>query len=168
MKYFAWIYLGASLLLGITSLARADVITDWNQQAVNAGYAAQVTPGVSARNIAMVHIAIFEAVNSIEPRYTPYRKRFSVDPNASHEAAAAAAAHNVLVRAYPEQTKEFDKTLEATLAAVPDGPPKTEGRGSANRRHARYLTNVGAMARTPPTAIAHLPLRGNTFPPIFQ
>jgi hypothetical protein len=127
MKYFAWIYLGASLWFGITSMARADVITDWNQQAVNAGYAAQVTPGVSARNIAMVHIAIFEAVNSIEPRYTPYRKRFSVDPNASHEAAAAAAAHHILVRAYPEQTKEFDKTLEAALAAVPDGPPKTEG-----------------------------------------
>ena len=75
----------------------------------------------------MVHIAIFEAFNSIEPRYTPYRARLTTEASASREAAAAAAAHHILVRAYPEQTKEFDKALEASLAAVPDGPPKTDG-----------------------------------------
>ncbi len=127
MKYLAWIILVASLLLGSISLARADVITDWNEKAVSAGYAARVTPGMSSRNIAMVHIAMFEAVNSIEPRYTPYRTRFSVEPDVSREAAAAVAAHHVLVLAYPEQAKDFDKALETSLAAVADGSPKAEG-----------------------------------------
>jgi hypothetical protein len=94
---------------------------------VSAGYAARVTPGVSARNIAMVHIAIFEAINSIEPRYTPYRMRLTTEPGTSRDAAAAVAAHYVLARVYPNQAKEMDKALEASLAAVPDGPPKTEG-----------------------------------------
>jgi hypothetical protein len=108
-------------------LAGADVITDWNEKAVNAGYAAQVTPGVSARNIAMMHIAMFEALNSIEPRYTSYRTRLSAEPGTSRDAAAAVAAHYILARAYPDQAKEFDKALEASLAAVPEGSAKTEG-----------------------------------------
>ena len=76
MKYLACIILVALLLLGSISLARGDVIIDWNEKAVAAGYASRVTPGMSSRNIAMVHIAMFEALNSIEPRYTPYRTRF--------------------------------------------------------------------------------------------
>jgi hypothetical protein len=127
MKYRAYTILAVSLLLGLPMLAGADVITDWNEKAVNAGYAAQVTPGVSARNIAMMHIAMFEALNSIEPRYTPYRTRPSAEPGTSRDAAAAVAAHYILARAYPDQAKEFDKALEASLAAVPEGSAKTEG-----------------------------------------
>lgn len=126
MKYFAATIIVASLLFRLTGLATADVIADWNEKAVSAGYTARVNPSLSSRTIAMVHIAMFEAINSIEFRYTPYRTRFSTEPNASLEAAAACAAHYVLVRAYPEQTKEFDKALEASLTTVPDGSPKTE------------------------------------------
>jgi hypothetical protein len=127
MKYRAYTILAVSLLLGLTGLARADVITDWNEKAVAAGYTAGVTPGISARNIAMAHIAMFEALNSIEQRYTPYRTRFQTEPNASRDAAAAVAAHYILARAYPDQAKEFDKALEASLVAVPEGLAKTEG-----------------------------------------
>ena len=108
-------------------LAYADVITDWNERAVSAGYTARITPGASARNIAMVHLAMFEALNSIEPRYTPYRTRLATESSASREAAGASAAHYLMVRLYPDQAKEMDKALETSLAAVPDGPPKTEG-----------------------------------------
>ena len=127
MKYLARITLIASLLIGSSGSVSADVLTDWNEKAVTAGYAARATPGANARNIAMVHIAIFEALNSIEPRYTPYRARLSAEPSASREAAAAAAAHNILVRVYPDQAKEFDKILEGSLAAIPEGQPKTDG-----------------------------------------
>ena len=127
MKCLAFTILVASLLFGLTSVTCADVITDWNERAVTAGYTARVTPGVSARNIAMVHLAMFEALNSIEPRYTPYRTRLATESSASREAAAASAAHYLMVRLYPDQAKEMDKALEASLAAVPDGPPKTEG-----------------------------------------
>ena len=117
----------ASLLFAFTRPATADVITDWNQRAVSAGYTARVSPTVSARNIAIIHIAMFEALNSIEPRYTPYRARLPVEPGASRETAAAAAAHYILVRAYPDQAKDYNKAFQASLAAVADGPPKTEG-----------------------------------------
>ena len=127
MKVVAFVTLIASFLLGISSLTTADVIIDWNERAVAAGYTARVTPGASARNIAMVHIAMFEALNSIEPRYTPYRKQLTVAPGASRDAAAAAAAHHILVREYPDQAKEFDKALEAALAAVTDEQAKVEG-----------------------------------------
>jgi hypothetical protein len=127
MKYSMWKTLTVALAFGLAGSARADVLTDWNEKAVSAGYAARVTPGANARNIAMVHIAIFEAINSIEPRYTPYRARLSAEPSASREAAAAAAAHHILARVYPELAKEFDKMLEGSLAAIPEGQPKTDG-----------------------------------------
>jgi hypothetical protein len=127
MKKLAFTILIASLLFGLISAARADVIIDWNEIAVTAGYTARISPGVSARNIAMLHIAMFEALNSIEPRYTSYRTRLSAEPGTSRDAAAATAAHYILVHAYSEQAKELDKVLEASLAVVTDEKAKTEG-----------------------------------------
>lgn len=127
MKGLALVMFAVALLFGFSRLSSADVVTDWNERAVTAGYAAAVTPGVSARNLAMVHIAVFEALNSIEPRYTPYRQRISAEPGASHEAAAATAAHHILVRAYPEQGNEFEQALHASLAAVPNAQAKLAG-----------------------------------------
>jgi hypothetical protein len=117
----------ASLLTGLAGVATADVVTDWNEKAVAAGYAAGAGAPANARIVAIAHLAIFEAVNSIELRYTPYRKRLPVDSGASREAAAAAAAHYVLVRAYPAQAKDLDKTLQASLAGIPEGQPKVNG-----------------------------------------
>lgn len=119
--------LAGSLLVSLYGAVRADVIADWNEKAVNAGNTARVGNFPTARAIAMVHLAMFEALNSIEPRYTPYRARLSADPDASREAAAASAAHAVLVGVYPEQTSDLDKALQASLSAVTDGSPKTRG-----------------------------------------
>jgi hypothetical protein len=152
----------ASLLFGITSSARSDVVTEWNEKGVVAGYTARISPGVSARNIAMLHIAIFEALNSIEPRYLPYRKRFSAEPTTSREAAAAAAAHYILVRVYPDQAKELNKALETELAAVTDGQAKTDGFGSGNNRPRQYFLNGARTVPTPPTPIVRLPHPAST------
>jgi hypothetical protein len=118
-----------SLIGGVlaASSATADVITDWNQIAVNAGYTARQGPPPHTRIVAMVHLAMFEAVNSIEPRYRPYRTRLAAEPGASREAAAAAAAHHLLVRFYPDQAKDMDKALQASLAALPDDAAKAGG-----------------------------------------
>ena len=48
-------------------------------------------------------------------------------PGTSREAAAAAAAHFALVRLYPDQAKDFDSFYQTSLAAVPDGEPKSKG-----------------------------------------
>jgi hypothetical protein len=124
MRYMVLI---GALVAGLARLASADVITDWNERAVAAGYTARITPGMSARNIAMVHVAMFEALNSIELRYAPYRARLSAEPGASPHAAAAAAAHYLLVRMYPEQAREMEKAFQASVGAVADGLSKTEG-----------------------------------------
>ena len=127
MRIVSYIFLVTALLVALNGLATADVITDWNEKAVNAGNTARVGNFPTARAIAMIHLAMFEAVNSIEPRYMPYRARLSADPGASRDAAAASAAHGVLVRLYPRQAAELDKALQASLSAVLDGAPKTEG-----------------------------------------
>jgi hypothetical protein len=119
--------LAASLLAGFSRLAIADAITDWNEKAVAAGVLARQLPTVHTRSVAIVHLAMFEAVNSIDRRYTPYRKQAPAAAGTSREAAAAAAAHFALVRLYPDQAKELDSFYESSLSAVADGTPKSNG-----------------------------------------
>src|SRR5215204_3025689 len=124
MKRTAGMFLMGTFLAGLSVTASADVITDWNEKAVAAGYTAKQGPPVHGAILAIVHVAMFEAVNSIEPRYRPYRARLTAEPGASREAAAAAAAHYVLARIYPDQAKEMDKALQASLASVTDATSK--------------------------------------------
>ncbi len=122
--------LGVLLMCGLVfalPVARADVVTDWNEKAVAAGYAASQPPPVHGRIIAIIHLAMFEAVNSIEPRYAPYRARLPAEPGASREAAVAAAAHYLLVRLYPDQARDLDITLQTSLATVTDATSKADG-----------------------------------------
>jgi hypothetical protein len=117
----------ASLLLGLSVTANADVITDWNDKVVAAGVQARQAPFVHTRSVAIVHVAMFDAVNSIDRRYTPYRAQVSTAAGTSREAAAAAAAHFALVRLYPDQAKDIDSSYQTSLAAIPDGEPKSKG-----------------------------------------
>jgi hypothetical protein len=126
--------------------ARADVVSDWNERAVAAGYTGRLSPDMHSRNMAIVHIAIFEALNSIEPRYTPYRTRLQAEPGSSREAAAAAAAHHVLARLFPEQAKELDVALQQSLASVPDGAAKASGIRLGEQAAAAMLTERGKDA----------------------
>jgi hypothetical protein len=70
------------------------------------------------RPYAMMHIAMFDAVNSIEGGYTAYRVRIPASRLASSEAAAAQAAHDVLVSLYPANTAKFDTALTTRLATI--------------------------------------------------
>jgi hypothetical protein len=114
-------------LAGLACSARADVITDWNEKAVNASITARQPPWTQSRSITMVHLAMFDALNSIEPRYTPYRVQLQAPGNTSSVAAASAAAHYLMARLYPDQSKDIDAALQAALATVPDGEAKTQG-----------------------------------------
>ena len=69
--------------------ARADVVTDWNARAETIGIEKQVTPAYNARQMAIMHVAVFEAVNAIERRYAPYRLNLTAERAASKEAACA-------------------------------------------------------------------------------
>jgi PAP2 superfamily len=131
-----------ALLIGgllASSAACADVITDWDEKAVGAGYTARQGPPPHSRIVAMVHLAMFEAVNSIDGRYRPYRARLAAEPGASREAAAAAAAHYVLARVYPDQAKDTDQALRASLAAVAEPDARAKGVRLGERAGATIL-----------------------------
>jgi len=106
---------------------RADVVTDWNARAETIAIEKQITPAYNARQMAILHVAVFEAVNAIERRYAPYRLNLTAERAASKEAAAAAAAHGALVAFHPERQEALDAALTASLAAIPDGEAKTKG-----------------------------------------
>ncbi len=80
---------------------RPDMVLRWNAVALNAIRAEKTPPPLAARNLAIVHVAIFDAVNAVARNYRPYAVDASPEPGASPAAAAAAAAHRTLVALYP-------------------------------------------------------------------
>ena len=106
--------------------AGADVVTDWNVT-TNALVANDVGNNPKFRTLAMVHVAMSDAINTVENRYTRVVATLPAAPGASAEAAAAAAARQILTQIYPAQKAKIEETYAASLKAVPDGPAKTEG-----------------------------------------
>jgi hypothetical protein len=104
----------------------ADAITDWNEKAV-AFVTPRMPPPAAQRVVAIVQVAMFDAVNSIERRYRPYLVQFAASPAGSKEAAAAAAAGGVLTVLHPQAEQELKGMTAAYLAAIPDGEAKAEG-----------------------------------------
>ena len=131
--------LGASIILGATVGARADAVTDWNAKAETIAVEKRMLPPPNARAMAIMHIAMFEAVNAIERRYSPYRLDLAAEPGASKEAAAAAAAHAVLVALHPDQEKVLDADLLASLQQIPEGQAKASGIGLGRKAAAEIL-----------------------------
>jgi len=93
----AWLLLAACLLTPITT-ASANVVTDWDEKAV-AFIQPRMVPPVAYRAMAILHIAMFDALNSIEPRYRPYYAQLPATQVTSKDAAAAAAAWPVVAMA---------------------------------------------------------------------
>lgn len=81
----------------------ADVVTDWNATAEAIAVQKQINAGVNGRQMAILQVAVFEAVNAIEQRYAPYRLNLTAERTLSKEAAAAAAAHAVLMTSIPSK-----------------------------------------------------------------
>jgi hypothetical protein len=131
---------GLALLaaLAIASPARADVVTDWNAVAAaalqaggtatppGAGQGAQSTP-----HLAMVHLAMYDAVNAIDGGHEPYLSSPAALPSYSQQAAAAAAARHVLLHGGlgvpAARIPLIETAYQATLQPIPDGPAKAGG-----------------------------------------
>ncbi len=117
--------LGLALTCPMTS-ASANVIADWDATAV--AIVASALPGPPAeREMALVHAAMFDAVNAIERRYRPYLIELTAAPTTSQEAAAAMAAATVLTALHPEAASDIKAKLASHLATIPDGEAKAEG-----------------------------------------
>lgn len=120
--------LAVAFAIGLAANAvRADVVSEWNGRADAIGAEKQLANLSNARGQAMVHLAMFEAVNAVERRYQPYRLDLSAPRGASKEAAAASAAYEVLLVLHPEQKTGLEALRASSLAAVAEGDAKAKG-----------------------------------------
>jgi hypothetical protein len=110
----------SAAVCGLLSLAaaagscRADTITDWDAKA-----SAIASPAaLGEREVAIVDLAMFDAVNSIERRYRPYLVQLRTTEPASSEAAAASAAATALALLHPQAADEFKTALAQYLAGI--------------------------------------------------
>jgi hypothetical protein len=120
---------GAALLaIAASTPARAETVTDWNQQATDSLIVAGGQgPTVSVLHLAMVHGAVYDAVNAIDRRHEPYLGAPKARRWYSKDAAAAAAAHGVLVSLVPAQQAALDARYATSLAAISEGKAKAGG-----------------------------------------
>ena len=126
MKYFAATAI-AMLTAFATCTSRADTVTDWNETSIEVMKAAKVAGNPWSRTLAMVHVAMSDAINSVQARYTRYVATIPAVPGASAEVAAAAAARQILVQLYPGQQAMIDQAYTASIKGIPDGPAKSQG-----------------------------------------
>ena len=151
-------FLACALCLLMTTLAHADAVTDWNETAIRAAASVGISTGWQSRIVAITHAAMFDAVNSIERKYTTYAVEVSPPAGASAEAAAITAAHTVLTSLLPDQKNMLDAALSTTLAKVADGAAKDAGTAVGREVAAKLLelrSNDGIDAKvayTPGTA----------------
>jgi hypothetical protein len=135
------------------------------------------TPGAQpatvhpTRSFAILHAAIYDAVNAIDGTHRPYLVRLSgVPQGASQEAAAAAAAHEVLVGLYPGFQAALDTALQQSLAQIPDGDAKVEGISIGQTVADRILalrSNDGSNAKPIPYVFGTAPGDYQSTPPNF-
>src|ERR1041385_9283678 len=87
---------------------KADLVTDWNSIALQAIRTDKTPPPKASRALAILHASIYDSVNGVLRNYAPYRVTGQLPGSASETAAAAAAAHQVLVTLFPAQRATFD------------------------------------------------------------
>jgi hypothetical protein len=117
MKRKAGSLIALGIVLLVTSNARADDITDWNDTMLRAGLVAGSSPLVMTRNAALVHAAMFDAVNGIDRRYTSVHVDPAGPPRASRRAAAVQAAYAILTKLYGSGAVTPNAAQQATLDA---------------------------------------------------
>src|SRR2546426_6282243 len=159
-----------SVFLCMAGAARADMVTDWNSIWLDGVRATGGPPCPIARAGAMVHAAIYDAVNSLDRSHVPYLVSIPNPSFASPEAAAAAAAHDVLVYLYPQREAILDQALEASLAPISNTPAKRTAIGIGHRvAHAviEARRNDGSDDAAP-YAIGTLPREWRPTPPDYS
>ena len=117
LKRFCVLILGLVTALALSSVVRADAVTDWNAIAIQTIAGVPSHPGATSfLDSAMVQAAVYDAVEAITGRFRPYHVHI---PGASGSTAAAVAkaAHDVLVSRFPSLTTSLDTTYHSYLTA---------------------------------------------------
>ena len=113
-----------------SAMGSVDEAIQWNKTLLTIVRTPGAQPATvhPTRSFAVMHAAIYDAVNAIDATHKPYLVRVEhVSPHASQEAAAAAAAHETLIMLYPTFQTTLDQQYEQSLAQIPDSADKTTG-----------------------------------------
>jgi hypothetical protein len=143
--------------------ARADVVLDWNAIAVSTMLGQGQSPWAQARQMAIVQLAVFEAVNAVTGEYQPYLGTVVAPAGASADAAAAAAAYSVLKSYFPT-APNLDAAYAASLATIPDGSAKNGGIATGQAAAAQIVALRRADGASPP----QFDLPASTEPGVWQ
>jgi membrane-associated phospholipid phosphatase len=144
-----------------------DIVLQWNAIALEAvtqdhsgtyGDPQNGGPTRASWALAIVHIAMYDALNAIDGSHEPYLPILSPTGNASIEAAVAQAAHDTLIALYPAQADYFTGKLQHALSRVPANRGRQEGIAVGTEAAANVLTarmadgaNEGDLPIYPPT-----------------
>jgi len=177
--------------LGIAAPANAlaaNIVVEWNATAISTALAAGQGPLPQTRSMAIVAIAVNDAVNAISRRYPTYGNVATPPAGAPLEAAAAGAAHRALTLMYPTQAAALDVAFAASLAAHGLSPSDSgiafgelvadqtvaarDGDGSAFAQFPYSAPGAGSPGVWVPTPPANLPALlpgwGNVVPWVLQ
>jgi hypothetical protein len=150
-----------AILFAAPASASADAVADWNAIAVQTISA--VTPArpapVAIIDMAIVHAAVYDAVQAIDKRFKPYHVEIP-GASGSPEAAAAKAAHDILINLFPAQTLSLDTTYAQYLSnhgIAPNDPGVAVGATAA----AGIIALRANDGRFPPNQV---PFTGGTNP----
>jgi hypothetical protein len=120
--------IGATLGLACGSASAGNAVADWHTNMESAVVVTgKKSPTVAFVYFAYADVAMYDAVNSIDRRFQPFAVQVHASRDASKDAAASVAAHDVLVHYLPLQQTTLDTDLQTSLDAIADGPAKTDG-----------------------------------------
>lgn len=128
--------------------AGTDTVLEWN--AIMVTTVGGQNPFAQARFAAITQLAVFEAVNSITGEYDSYLDPIDAPAGSSAEAAAAKAAHDVLVAYFPAAAASLDAALASSLAGIPDGTSKDDGVAVGAAAAAELVALRAADGSSPP------------------
>ena len=175
-KHPPWATLIFTASLIASPAASADAICDWNSKAGEIVVAARMGPPPANRAMAIANTAAYEAVNAITKRYPAGTLKLEAAPDASVDAAIAAAHRTALAKLLPPRQEAIEAAYQAALAKVADGPAKTSGiavgeqaaaailaaradDGAAAAEAYRPQTTAGVYVPTVIPAVTHWPQR---------
>ena len=158
---------------GASSAQPVNPVLQWNRALL----VIVRTPGAQpatihpTRSFAIVHAAIYDAVNAIDASHRPYLVHLAgVSRFASEDAAVAIAAHEVLSQLYPKFQAMLDTQLQLSLAQMPNGVHKTEGIAVGKAVADQVLAlraNDGSSAAPTPFVFGTAPGDFQSTPPNF-
>src|ERR1700730_8002576 len=133
--------MGLTLGLAFGSASRAqNAVADWHAIAEHTVVStAKKSPSVAFVYFAYVDVAMYDAVNSIGGRFKPFAVETYAPAGASKDAAAATAAHDVLLHYFPGQKSALDLALAASMVAIAESQAKTDGMNVGKAVAAQWL-----------------------------